>query len=311
MSVARWLTAVLCIGLASVILSEQGAADPVRNLTLTVSAPVGSGLRDLAGPVDDFIKGVTDRGELVRENEQLRARVEELERQLAAQQDAQQRAADLEQALGLRESRPDDQLKAANVIAIDPSGLKRMAAIDAGIDDGLDEGMVVLSKNGSLVGTVARAYESYSWIRLITDPESVVNAQVNPSAPPAGDTGGGDAVLPPGTPAPQEQATPQPQPSPPAAPVEPIRAVAEGDLGDELVLGLLPSNATIQLGDLVVTSGLGGNFPRALLIGAVSSVQERPQAPFKTARVRPAADLSSLDMVLVILNFKPQRLVAP
>jgi cell shape-determining protein MreC len=43
----------------------------------------------------------------------------------------------------------------------------------------------------------------------------------------------------------------------------------------------------------------------------VSSVQERPQAPFKTARVRPAADLSSLDMVLVILNFKPQRLVAP
>ncbi len=274
------------------MLSEAGAIDPARNLTLSVSAPVEGVFHDAASPLDDIYEGIADRGDLVRENEDLQEQVEALQAQLAAQQNLEQRLADLEAALAVKQSRPDDQLLAANVIAEEPSSIKRMVAIDRGSDDGLDEGMVVLSKSGTLVGTVAIVYGDYSWIRLVTDPESAVNAQVNATAVAAPST------------------TPGVETSPPAAPTA-VRGVAEGDLREKVMLDLLPPDVTIAEGSLVVTSGLGGNYPQGILIGSVVDVEQRPQSPFKRASVEPATDLSSLETVLVIVNFRPHRLVTP
>jgi rod shape-determining protein MreC len=90
-----------------------------------------------------------------------------------------------------------------------------------------------------------------------------------------------------------------------------VRGVAQGDLRSEVVLELLPPEAEIVGGSLVLTSGLGGNYPPGILIGSVTDVEQRPQAPFKRALVKPATDLGELDTVLVILNFKPARLEAP
>ena len=90
-----------------------------------------------------------------------------------------------------------------------------------------------------------------------------------------------------------------------------MRGVAEGSIRQGVLLDLLPSDAAVGEGNLVVTSGLGGNYPPALLIGSVHSIEERPQAPFKRAVVDPAAELSNLDTVLVLMSFKPARLTAP
>jgi rod shape-determining protein MreC len=312
MRLVWWLTAVVVVSLISIALSERRTLDPVQNLSLTMTAPLASGLRDGARPVDDLFRGITDRGDLVRENRELKEQVEELERAFAEQQDAQQRVRELEEALGVKQGRPEDQLLAANVIAEDRSGLKRMIAIDRGSGDGLDEGMVVLSRSGSLVGTVARVFEDFAWVRLITDPESTVNAQVVPGAPEPAQTDAPDLVIPstptptPGGATPAPPATPAPSPTPIQG--SPIRGVAEGDLRQGLLLDLLPPDAAIPEGSLVSTSGLGGNYPRALLIGSVDAVEQRPQSPFTRATVEPAASLSGLDTVLVLLSFRPARL---
>jgi rod shape-determining protein MreC len=84
--------------------------------------------------------------------------------------------------------------------------------------------------------------------------------------------------------------------------------VVEGDLRHELWLDLLPPDLAVREGSLVTTSGLGGNYPRALLIGSVEAVEQRPQSPFTKATVEPAANLSGLDTVLVLLSFTPARL---
>jgi hypothetical protein len=91
----------------------------------------------------------------------------------------------------------------------------------------------------------------------------------------------------------------------------PVRGVAVGDLRRGIALELLPPDSALTEGSLVTTSGLGGNYPRALLIGSVKSVDERPQAPFKKASVEPMAPLSSLEMVLVLTSFRPARLAGP
>ena len=309
MRLVWWLATVLGISVISIFLSHHGATDPVQNLTLTVSSPLQGGLRDLAGPINDAFLGITDRGDIKRENERLREELELAQNQLAEQQDAAQRVLDLEAALGLKDSRPEDTLLAADVIAEEPSGLKRVIAINRGLDDGLDEGMVVLSRAGSIVGVVSRVYSDFAWIRLVTDPESAINAQVNIAGPTTG-SGETPEVLTPDGPDPQASATPSPSPAPPAEPLT-VRAVATGDQRRGIVLDLLPSDAPIKAGDLVVTSGLGGNFPRGLLLGSIRDVEERPQAPFKSATIEPAATLTGLDTILVLISFKPARLTAP
>jgi len=317
MRLVWWLATVVAISVFAIFLSEQRMLDPVQNLSLTVSAPASGGLRDAARPVDDLFRGITDRGDIVEENRDLRQQNEALEQALAQQQDAQQRVRELEEALGVKQGQPEDQLLAANVIAEDTSGLKRMIAIDRGLGDGLDEGMVVLSRGGSLVGTVSRAYEDFVWVRLITDPDSTVNAQVVPAPSPQASPAASDVIIG-ATPTPQPAgaspgATPAPTPAPtPVATAgdqgSSLRGVVEGDLRHGLWLDLLPPDLTLPEGSLVSTSGLGGNYPRALLIGSVEAVEQRPQSPFTTAEIEPAASLSGLDTVLVLLSFTPARL---
>jgi rod shape-determining protein MreC len=299
MRVIWWLLTVVAVCTISIVLSERHALDPVQNISLTITSPLEGGLRDIAKPVNDLFDGVIDRGDLVRENQELKETIAQLETQIAEQQDAQQRVLELEAALGVKQSRPDDQLLAANVIAEEPSGLKRAIAIDRGLSDGIDEGMVVLSRSGVLVGTVSRAYQDFAWIRLITDPDSAVNAQVNLTAQQPQSAASAAA------------GTATPAASPTLTPPSVVRGVAEGDLRQGIVLDLLPSDSEIAEGTLVLTSGLGGNYPRGLLLGSVRTLEARPQSPFTRATVEPAAELSGLDTVLVLISFRPARLSEP
>lgn len=272
-----WTLAVLSVSLFSILLSQNRTLDPLQNLSLTIAAPMENGLRNIADPVSGFFQGIFSRGDLVRENERLREELERLQVETSATEDAQRRLQELEEALGVKENRPDDVFVVADVIAQDPSGFKRALAIDRGSKDGLDEGMVVLSKSGSLVGVVSLVYEDFAWLRLISDPNNAVNIAVL-----IGGEEGSEA-----------------------------RGVAVGDLRSRLSLEMLPTAAQIQEGDLVITSGLGGNYPRTLLLGSVTSVEDKPQALSKRATLEPAADLSSLDTVLIITNFRPARLEGP
>jgi len=314
MRLVWWLATIVAISIVSIVLSEQGTIDPIRNLSLTATSPIQGGLRDIASPVNDIFAGITDRGSLAEENDRLRAQVEQLQAQLAQQQGAQQRIEELEDAVGVKQSRPDDTLEAANVIAEDTAGLKRFIAIDLGEHDGLDEGMIVVSRNGSLIGTIAQLYGDFAWVRLITDPDSTVNAQVAGTPTMGAQPAATPQVATPGTPTPlAAAASPPPSTTPAPVPTDSdlVRAVARGDLRREILLDLIPSATALSRGDIVVTSGLGGNYPRGLLVGSIEDVEVRPQAPFKVATVAPAADLSGLDTVLVLTSFIPARLTSP
>jgi rod shape-determining protein MreC len=313
MRLILWAGTVFAISLISIILSHQHFLDPIENLSLTATAPVHSGMRDVASPINDIIDGITDRGELARENERLREENDALKAQLALQQDIEQQLESLEDALGVKRSRPEDRLLAANVIAQDPGGFKRQIVIDRGLSDDVDEGMSVLSRNGSLIGTVSRAYQDFAWVRLVTDPDSVVNAQVNLTTIQPPDDAQPQVLTPetPESPAPTPAPSLSQEPEPTPEPPKPfVRGVAEGDLRDGLVLDL-PSSAEVEEGRLVLTSGLGGNYPPALLIGTIGSVENQPQSPFTKTTVEPATDLGLLDTVLILVSFTPARLEGP
>jgi len=68
---------------------------------------------------------------------------------------------------------------------------------------------------------------------------------------------------------------------------------------------MVNQDLTVNPGDLVLTSGLGANYPSDILVGQVVSVKKLETDLFQTASVQPAADFTNLKAVLVITNFKP------
>jgi len=66
----------------------------------------------------------------------------------------------------------------------------------------------------------------------------------------------------------------------------------------------IPQEEAINVGDIVLTSGLGGVMPKGLVIGQVTEVQQMGYALFQSAIVRPAVDFSRLELVLVITAFQ-------
>ncbi len=149
----------------------------------------------------------------------------------------------------------------ARVVARDPSRWYTTLTIDRGLRDGLRRNDAVVTADG-LVGRVLEVYATAARVLLLTDPRSAVGVVVQTSREPG---------------------------------------LVEGDGTELLRLRYLSRSAGLREGDLLVSSGLGGVFPRGLMVGTVVSVSRPVGALFQEAVVRPAADLARLEEVLVIV----------
>jgi rod shape-determining protein MreC len=146
------------------------------------------------------------------------------------------------------------------VVARDTSGLARLITIDEGSSQGLADNMTVITHRG-LVGRIIRTSPSVSRVLLITDVRSAVDALAQESR---------DGM------------------------------VASGANGAILSVRYLMADAKAKNGDRVVSSGLGGIYPKGLLIGILRDVKREKEDLFATARIIPLADLDRLEEVLVI-----------
>ena len=67
----------------------------------------------------------------------------------------------------------------------------------------------------------------------------------------------------------------------------------------------IPQGGDVTAGDVVITSGLGGNFPKNLVIGQVVEVSQKDYEMFQQGILRPTVNFDRLEFVLVITNFQP------
>ena len=82
-------------------------------------------------------------------------------------------------------------------------------------------------------------------------------------------------------------------------------ALEVGSITGDLTLDLIPQDSEIKPGDLILTSGFGGQYPANILVGQVASVRGEATELFLTAAVQSVVDFSRIEIVLVIINFKP------
>ena len=267
-----WFGFVVLASLLFLAASRVALLDPLENAALSVAAPIESGLRSATRPVADFINNITDINRLSNENASLREENERLTAENALLTEAEQDLRDLQGFLELRGIREGDILVQADVFATEPSNALQVIAINRGSRDGIAENMLVLSPQGSVVGTISRVLADAAWVTLVTDQTSAIGAFIQESR---------------------------------------AQGVVAGSADGTLKMEFVEETADVKEGDLVLTSGVGGRHPSGELIGRVVEVERAPQQLFQEVRVEPLADLARLETVLVLSSFVPQDPATP
>jgi len=213
--------------------------------------------------VYDFFTLPRDVADLLQRNSELENEVSNLQSQVIQLQEQLREADVLYSLLDFARSRPQDKYIASAVIGRDPSPFLHYIIIDHGSDDGIQHGMPVVTQQG-LVGKVDAVTASAARIQLITDPGSVVNVRLqNQTA---------DAQI-------------------------------NGSVTGDVMLEMLSQNSELTPGEILLTSGLGGNYPGDVIVGQVVEINTTENQLFQTALVQPVVDFSGLRAVLVITNF--------
>jgi rod shape-determining protein MreC len=214
--------------------------------------------------VYDFFTLPRDVTELLLRNAELENEVSGLQSQVIQLQDQLRETEVLYSLLDFARARPQDQYIAAAVIGKDPSPFLHYVIIDHGSDDGVQYGMPVVTQQG-LVGRVDAVTASAARVQLITDPGSTVNVRLQ--------NRNEDGQV-------------------------------NGSITGELSLNMIAQEVTLSPGDLLLTSGLGGNYPTDVLVGQVVTIERTENELFQTALVQPVVDYEALRAVLIITNFR-------
>jgi len=263
---------LLGIALLGLAVHQTAGLDPLEQRVLDAVAPVQAFITQTTNRVNTIIETARQLETLRAENQVLRDLVDQLMIENVKLKDETRELAFLREELQFKRNHPMFDIRTADIlssqiIAGEPGNGMATVTINVGAADGVHKGMPVV-RAGALVGRVIQVGQRASRVLLITDPLSKVNARIQSSG---------------------------------------VTGIVTGSVDGRLRMTRIPPEADVHIGDIVITSGLGGNFPERLVIGQIIRVYRRDVEPFQEADLHPAADFSALEIVSVIRDFSPSR----
>ncbi|MGN0151519.1 MAG: rod shape-determining protein MreC [Wujia sp.] len=259
---------IICIGLifASYFAADEVAA--VKNITVKIITPIQNGINHIGLWTDSKIDNLKKIEDLQAENDALRAELETYKNDINQLQNRQNELSELQKLYELDEQYPDYNKTAANVFAKDASSWFAVFYIDKGQNDGLFEGANVMC-GGGLAGIITECHDDYARVRAVIDDDSNVSARVMPS----------NALC-----------------------------TVKGNLNQYengyLIAENIDKDASVSVGDKVVTSTISDRYHPGLIIGYVSRIEDDPNNLTRTAYITPAVDFNNISNVLIITDRK-------
>jgi rod shape-determining protein MreC len=261
-----WTLFILAlIAVLALVLHEAGQLQPVEDLAQYIVGPVQRSIAGLVSDTGDLFTTFRDVRELRAENRRLQAENNQLVTENIHLKEFEAENATLRDLLKFTRNNPKYATLTVDVIGRDPSPYLGSIVISAGEDRGLKPGMPIITVGSALVGRVIQVNPRTAKVQLLMDVSSAVNALVQSS-----------------------RAT----------------GLVKGQPDGTLVMDFIPLEEKVKPGDIVLTSGLGGELPRSLVIGTVTDVMKRDIDLFQSAALKPAVDLNRLEVVQAITNFE-------
>ncbi len=134
--------------------------------------------------------------------------------------------------------------------------------VDQGEADGVKVGAAAVNENNFFVGQVIEVGRHWAKILLAIDGRSEIGAQVQETR---------------------------------------VRGLVRGRNGLSLIFEMVPADATLNIGETVITSGLNDGFPSALVLGRLAEIEKKPNEVFQRAIIDPLIDWSRLEKVFILL----------
>lgn len=238
----------------------------LNNIISVPLTPVQKFFSSIGQRVDEGLSFFQDIDEVRKENEALKLQVNELlkeNRELSSFRDKNE---ELREALNLKAKFDDYEIKGANIIAIDPGNWFNIFKIDIGSKDGVIRDCPVLTNTKGLVGRIMSADITSSKVLTIIDEDSAIACWISK-------TGGGHAI---------------------------VRGDMELKEQGYCRMDFIPLDVDVEVGDIIETSGLGGVFPKGIMVGKVIEVRMTTSEMNRYAIIEPAADFKRLEEVFVL-----------
>jgi len=254
---------IILVVVGIILLAFSGILRPVFGRVMDPFVKLQGWLSTQFLTVYDFFTLPRDVTDLIAENTALKNEVSQLQGQVIELQGQLSEADILYALLDFARAKPENTYIAASVIGRDPNPFMHYLIIDHGSDDGLRYGMPVVTQQG-LVGKIDAVTASAARVQLITDPDSTINVRM-----------------------------------------QSLNEEAQliGSVTGDIELTMIPSDVNLIPGEILLTSGLGGNYPSDIVVGQVMNVQHKENDIFQSAVVQSQIDFSTLRAVLVITNF--------
>jgi rod shape-determining protein MreC len=150
----------------------------------------------------------------------------------------------------------------AEIVGKDPSLWFRTFTINRGSSDGVQKGMPVVTVEG-VVGQVLTSSPNYSKVLLATDPNSAIEVITQKTR---------------------------------------VQGIVKGSGPETFNLHYVLKSAEVEKGDYVLTSGLGGVFPKGLMVGTVAEITKSRRGMFQNIAIKPAVDFSQLEYLIIIMK---------
>ncbi len=254
------LLVALAVCIALVFLNPRKIFDPVREIFVTVASPFQKTFYYVSEKTGNVFYLLSSISSLKSENEKLIQENGILVAQVAELIGEKKDNEDLRKQLQLLPQK-DFQLESANVIAQDSQGLGSWIMMDRGSRSGIVVGMPVIVYEGILIGRVSEVYANSSRITLLTDSSSSVNAT---------DLATG------------------------------AKGILTGEYSLGITLDMVEQTEVLNVGDDIVTSGLGGGVPKGFLIGKVAQVKSSSDKLFQQALIIPKVKYADLNTVFAV-----------
>jgi rod shape-determining protein MreC len=247
-----------------VFLNPSGIFAPVRNIFATIFYPFEKIFYMSSRKLADSGEFLGSISKLRSENERLIREKNFLSSQLAALTDEKKENENLRRELDLLPRKKYD-LEAAFIIGQDPQKMGSWLIIDKGSTDGVFQGMPAIVSEGIIVGKIGEVSLKSSKVNLLTNSLSSVNAaDLNTGA----------------------------------------KGIIRGEFGLGVIFDMVAQTDVLNVDDQIVTSGLGGDIPRGLLVGKIQEIRSTQDKLFQQALVIPQVKYSGLEQVFVIKNAK-------
>jgi rod shape-determining protein MreC len=259
---------LLLLAFVGFVLYRAGLLEPIEGFLVRVTKPLQEGTSLIVNQLGELTQSARDLRGLRQRNQELEAQNASLLLENVRLKEIEHEAVVLRDLLNFAQAHPSFDIKGAHVvgrvIAQDPSNLQRYLTLDVGEEAGIAHNMPVVTDRG-LVGRISAVGVGWSRVLLIIDVSSSVNALTQSTR---------------------------------------ASGLVQGQPDGSLVMRAIPQGDTVSVGDTVFTSGLGGNFPRQILIGQITEVGRKDYELYQVATVQPTVDFDHLELVLVLTGFE-------